>query len=262
MKLTYDYVDMQSFIENMSMKDRSCSMFLEPSHFAQYIIPFLAIELGRLHETKRIISPIAIFLTLVLLFLKSGNGLLLCALLWFISILFSNIRKSKKIFILFPFITIVLFYGFNYIIHTEMGEQLLSRMDELDPDSGKMTSGIMRVFRGFWVFGDLSSIIQIFGGSFGAKDMLIEGSSYIWMFRDNERYINNIQMLLISFGFIGLFFFFYFILKNSLKSFTSILLVSAFILLSFMESFPFTTKMLFYIGLILVYNEKNTCNCA
>lgn len=253
-------------VENLA---RSCSFFAEPSHFAQYLIPYLGIVFHDLHQKRKIVNIQVLLLSLVLLLLRSGNGLLLLVLLWTIAILFSNVKTYIKYAVVFPASMFIVVFGFNYLSNTESGSQMLDRMDELSLDYERVSSGTVRVFRGFFVYDDMSTKDQLIGVGAGGIEYAVDNSNFRWMFEQSERYLNNASAFLVAYGIIGTLLFFFFLLQLcDKKQIGSILLVLAFIGLSMMESFFCNTRMLLYLGLAsrfkyntkLLKNEKNI-NC-
>lgn len=245
----YEGFTTESFSEQMAMIDRSCSCFLEPSHFAQFILPLLAIELGLLHDKNKSFGFYPILLTIVLLLLRSGVGLLSCAMLWSFFIIFSKRAFYVKAFVIVP-VAVVLSYVFfvNYT-GTEQGSALVERVSQLNPnDFDYVSSGIMRVYRGYWVYGDLDFLSKLLGVGIGGADDAIDRSSVAWMFGDGEHYINNIQTLLIGYGVVGFILFLLFLFNLTRKTpFTSTLLVAVFLMTSLMESYFYTTRMLLFL---------------
>lgn len=255
------YGDTEGFIQEMAMHDRSCSCFLEPSHFAQFIIPYLALELGILHEKNKEIGFYPVLITVVLLLLRSGVGLLSCATLWALFILFSKRSIAKKILIIFPLAVIIAFVMYMEYAESEKGNEVIERVSQLNPNDNEfLSSGIVRVYRGYWVYGSLDYPNKLFGvGIGGAKDA-IDNSDYSWAFWEGEHYINNIQTLLIGYGILGLILFVTFLFEiTKKKTFTAILFVAAFLAMSLMESFFYTSKMLLCISVPYVLSYQIVC---
>lgn len=238
---------------------RSCSFFAEPSHFAQYIIPYLGIVLHDLHQKQKIVNIQALLLSIVLLLLRSGNGLILLGVLWGVSILFSNVKVYIKYAVVFPVSLLIVLYGYNFFSNTESGAQVLERADELSLDYERVSSGTVRVFRGFFVFGDMSTKDQLIGVGAGGIDDVVDKSNFRWMFEQTERYLNNASAFLVAYGIIGTILFCIFLLRLCDKrQIGSVFLVCAFISLSMMESFFCNTRMLLYIGLASRYKYNST----
>lgn len=235
----------------MIYQTRSSSFFVEPSHFAQYLAPFFAIELKKLNEKGKIFNFTSVFITLVFVFLRSGNGLFLCAVIWIFAFLFSRMRIIKKLFLVLPLILCTLYFGYGFFSTSEEGEEVLERIEQLNVEQDRVSSGLIRIYRGFFVFEEMPIEAKIFGVGAGGVDYMIDNSRYHWMFlSEKDHYLNNASFFLMAYGYIGTFFFILFLIDILMKnSFLSIIIVAAFITLSLMESFVFETRMLLYISL-------------
>lgn len=262
----YEGFSTEEFSDKMSMKDRSCSCFLEPSHFAQYVLPLLAFELGSLHERNRSLAFVPIVLSIVLLILRSGVGLLCGAALWCVFILFSRRSLAVKTFVILPLVSILTLVFFISYSNTEKGAAVVDRAVQLNPNNNnELSSGIIRVYRGYMVYDTLDLPAQLLGVGVGGANDAIDNSSYNWMFEEGDHYLNNIQTLLIGYGIIGTFIFMLFLLSMiRTKSFVSVLFVVAFLSTSLLESYFGAYRMLLFLGIpfvisshFYVKNEKN-----
>lgn len=239
-----------SFSEHMLSKlDRSCSCFLEPSHFAQFLLPLLALELGFLHEKRKDLGFYAIFFTLILVMIRSGVGLLVCAALWGFFILSSHHSWYTKYFIVVPVVFLMAFFFIRGYSGTEQGSQVFERASQLNTtDYSYISSGIIRIYRGYWVYGSLDATSQLVGVGVGGADDAIDRSQVAWMFKGGEHYLNNIQTLLIGYGIIGLFLFLLFLFRMTRNTpFWATISIVAFLTTSLMESFFCTSKMLLFL---------------
>ena len=80
----YSYVTTSEFIANQMIAPRSQSVFLEPSHFAQFLLGYLAILLGENVQKRKLFSVSTLVLSLILLLTWSGNAIILTLLLWLV----------------------------------------------------------------------------------------------------------------------------------------------------------------------------------
>lgn len=254
----YEGIPMSAFILNQMYYPRSSTFFLEPSHMAHFLLPYLALSLGENSSglsLKMYIEPVMI--TIVLIFLRSGCGIVGLSFIWLFFILQINLSGIKKIIFYIACITIAV-YAINYIISTEMGISLMNRSSELQSGGDYERSGTIRIFRGFYVYGTMDLLQQIFGVGTGGSIDVIESSPYFIMFFGSERYLNNLQMLLIGFGLIGtlLFFVHYYKLYRG-NNLSGKLTLIAFLSLCFLESFFLTSKMiLFFVIAFLCKNRQ------
>jgi len=262
----YAGVDMTSFVAKMSMEDRSCSMFLEPSHFAHFLLPYLAMELGFLHDEGKLLNRTTVVVSLVLLFLRSGNGLIVMAIIWVFAVLFSNLYKPLKYIVIIPLAFAVSIYGFSAFSNTEMGQSIMDRIQELDTDVTEVNSGFIRLWRGYYVFGEQPFLVKLFGVGYGGLEDAVHNSRFQWMFFSNtDTYVNNVQAFLISYGILGTIFFFLFLCSIcDKKHFATTLVIIAFTSLCFLDNFFWSSKMLFILAIpiaisynkYILYNEN------
>lgn len=258
--IRYSSTDMETFIEGQRNLGRSASLFLEPAHFVQYSMPLLAIQLGEAYKKGKILWFPAIISTIIIFFSKSGNAVVLLTLIWIFFFLKFKIHLILKIGILLPTIVVCSFYIFNFISGTEFGKDLLMRQRELEIGGTTwVSSGNMRISRGFLVYSDESTKDQLLGVGTGGTEIIIKQSKYYWMFGD-ETYMNLAQSLLVSFGLIGaILFFLHLILLLRRNTFEGSAMIVVFIGLAFIESFLFSTKMLLFITFAFI-NQKSLVN--
>lgn len=254
--LKYEGLSMSSFIKYQMSYERSSSLFLEPSHMAQFIIPYLAIKLG---ETKKVFNLASyiepLILTGVLFFLRSGCGVIGALVIWGFFFLQIKLSVVKKTFFILIGIVISIF-AYSQLSSTEIGKSLSIRSTEFDEGASYERSGVIRVTRGFLVYGAENEILQILGVGTGGTIDVIEDSPYKFMFFGNERYLNNVQMLLVGFGLIGSFLFLIHLYNLYSKNTLSARLVLwSFLGISFLESFFFNSKMALYMSFVFTNRQ-------
>ena len=254
----YEYISTAEFIQNQMVAARSQSLFLEPAHFAQYMLGYLAIVLGEACNRRRLIDRSGIALSLVLLFTWSGNAIVLTALLWIAFFFSIRLNRVVKYGVILPALALVV-SGFLLLLSTtEKGSRLLQRTDELSTEQTRLSSGAIRIYRGYLVYSSMSLPEQVTGVGSGVATDAIEHSPYGWMFYDFERYLNNVQTLLVGYGGIGLLLFILFLwpmlrCNNHVARFCIVLFIG----LSFIESFWGSVKMLLYLSIpFLLYKES------
>lgn len=261
----YNDIPASQFAAKIASEDRSCSLFVEPSHFAQYLAPFLAISLCEMSKKHKLFDSMSIIVSLVLLLLRSGNGLIMLAVIWIVHLIFVEIKTWKKIIIVIPAATIALLIAIPRLAATDQGQEILERQETMAVDyAGDSRSATIRLYRGFFVYSEAPLIVKALGVGLGGADDVIDHSAFNWMFY-NEHYLNNASGLLISYGVVGtiLFLLFLFTLRNKKEKgvYTAL---GAFIVLCFMESFMFDTRMLLYLCVIyacsLVETSKKNKN--
>lgn len=205
--------DIAEWSENVSSSARSSGLFSEPAHFAQFLLPLLAIELFYVKNRNAYIRSIIYIIVLVLL--KSGNALLGLGI---VGIFFgvSIVRRTQPLLSVFYIAIIVCFaLGFTkYYISTDAGESLIERTEELNPDNHSLSSGFIRVFRGYYVFAELPPSEKVFGvNNIARLTERVRSSSVNWAFDRGDLYFNGFQNLLIQNGIIGVFLFAFIIIS-------------------------------------------------
>lgn len=248
---------MSAFISYQMYYPRSSTFFLEPSHMAHFLLPYLALSLGENStglSLKRYIEPIIV--TAVLFFLRSGCGVVGAGFIWVFFILGNNLSGPKKMaFVLIS--CVIAIYGVSYMLSTDIGNSMLNRTTELEAGGDYDRSGTIRIFRGFYVYGAMDFLQQLFGVGAGGSIDVIENSPFFIMFFGTERYLNNMQMLLIGFGLFGTILFFIHFFKlykgNMLSGKLSLI---AFLSLCFLESFFLTSKMVLFFVIAYLYRQR------
>lgn len=259
----YSYVDTAEFIAKQMVAPRSQSVFLEPSHLAQFLLGYLAILLGENIQKNKLLSFSTLGLSLLLLLTWSGNGILLTLLLWIVFFVMIRMNPIKKYFVIVPLLLIVIFISLQYFSSTEKGEEVMARTEELDVEQEHLSSGAIRIYRGYFVFGAMPFVEKVTGVGSGTTGDVIEHSPFYFLFYDFERYLNNIQMLLVGYGLVGTLLFGLF-LKDLIKCRNPIALmcVLLFIGMCFIEYFWGSVKMILYLAIpsMLCFNFMKAKN--
>ena len=248
-----------AYFESHQEVVRQASFFLEPSYFAQFLLPWVIIELfagGKKHIRT------AIYISVVILFIRSGVGVLVMAISWFLWLLFANMRRRKKIgIVLFACVFLLLVFA----ISPEIVDSLLGRMNELSingADERFQTSGFIRFFRGYYLYAGLPFINMVFGlNPSEINDFMMRNT--MGLFDKDMSFINGVATILCQYGAIGLalfsFHMFSFIRKGSYVK--SVLAVSI-ILILFAESYFICSRMLLAVGLCCTYPSLNSKNIS
>ncbi|WP_294593307.1 hypothetical protein [uncultured Bacteroides sp.] len=243
--------DADGLLTNIAEGQRNSSFFSEPAILVQFILPILAFELlcTKIIPWKRVI-----FLVLALLFLQSGNallGLLILGVMFAYKLLFIEKIKYKfliivsSIFFLVPVAAIYL--------NSSLGQSVLERGKTIKSDSvektGYVSSGFVRIYRGYFVFAEYAPIYKFIGNDHpNYQTQSASNSEVRYLFNDGELYFNSIQHVLIYTGYIGTFIFMimlYKLWKDTTYGGKTILLII--FGLSFISFMFFTPLMAFYL---------------
>lgn len=234
--------------------ERPCSIFMEPSYMAHYLVTYLAIIWFDGIARQKWLNKEIILIILSLIALKSGSGMIALAVLFVVKMFckFWSANTGMRvllIFLLIPFVVSVV----GLYMGSEMGQVMLSRSEELSTEG---TSGFTRIVGGYFMFGQLNFNEQMIGipnarERFGILDF--DGSIIF--------FANGIQTILLSLGYIGavLFFIFYANLFNKTKL-ASRMCIIILLVMSLIESDylnPFMMLLTIIPCADYYYNKKN-----
>ena len=263
LEMYYEGLDVSGFSESRSITARSSSFFLEPAHLAQYILPYYCIVVCRFLKERRCKWDF-FFLSFVILFLQSGSGywgvLAIIISLFFIP---GYLSKSLKLGLL-VFLLLLIAVILNFLKEDPIVFGILSRFDEitsLEVDAFGRQSGFLRIWRGYFLFGVLEPINKIFGVGVGCLEY-VANLIYIPGSRYEGTFMNGIQTLLVTGGFVGTFLFFRFLFKTFKNANAeSIIVIVCLISLFFVEHMMFTAKMFLFIMIALAVSNNSNPFC-
>lgn len=251
-------VDKAIILMNQTALDRSSCFFIEPSHFAQFSIPLLAIELFDRSKDK-IINYFSVFIIAILLLLRSGNGMLGILLLLTIRTVtyFRYSHSNHKFLVYLLFVPIAAFCTYKYV-GTEIGSGMIERASGVgfSEDAESAT----RIVKGFLLYSELPILNKIFGYHIDdiANFAFSSKISYIFINKatnEDELYLNGFQQVLVVNGLIGIILFVRVWLKLFFRN--SILaksLVGVYLFLSFVSNLYLNQMML--ICMLLPFKFK------
>jgi len=235
--------------------NRSSSFFSEPSYFALYSLPVLAIELFYENDKKKVFTPLSFYIITVLLILRSGVGLIGIALLVFIKLVtFIKGINIKKILTFIVFFTIIIFVAKEYF-SSKIGQEMLERTAEFDSES---SSAYLRLIRGYLVYDYLPWFNKIFG--IWPDDLLKMNIPYFDMTQNKSSilYFNGLQTALIRIGIIGVLILItvYFNLYKNNTALAKVL-IWTFLLLALLDQMYMSTTMLIFTSIAAHFHIKN-----
>jgi hypothetical protein len=248
------------YIDILSNINRSSSFFLEPAHFAQYILAYLVLNI---FSNKGIfINTNSIFISIILILLRSGNGYLGLLLIWSIYYFLCVINKKHilKVILSVVLILVSIYITFN-LQNNEIVSSITSRTSELS-GTEENSSGYARIYKGYALYGNLPFQKQLMGVGQGNLESFIANNFALYhlYFEGESIYLNGIQQLICYGGIVGfiLFFVFNFNLmhKNSINGKMLIMLM---ILFYFIAQTYNSSTVLFILILASLY-KKQTCS--
>ncbi len=241
-------------IEETATGGRSSSFFLEPSYFAQFLVPYVAISLFSSLKVER---RKAILVSVILLLIRSGVGILLLSIIWLLWFLFTDLKAHTKIsaLILITMALIVFIYADNDFLGYFMGRS--SELLSYTGDEQYQSSGFIRIFRGYFAFADLPTMNKLLGSNPADVHATFDRSVYFGT--ESTDYINGMQTLLFYHGIVGAVFFlrhlFLFPYKTGNK--TLLVLSISIVLLLLVESFYLSSRL--FVMTVFMYLLHEEC---
>ena len=157
----YGDLSFEQLAQLYRFSDRSNSLFMEPAYFAEYLLLHLCLEFFGEEGRDKLYNYYIIAICLILLFLKSGTGLIGLAFLGTIKLLsYYKTHKGRRILALIVIILPALFFVTSYYVSSEIGSSMLERQSELTNQSG---SSYERIFRGVELYEAMPLSNKIFG---------------------------------------------------------------------------------------------------
>lgn len=257
MPLSYDDLEMSEYIAKFSTLDRSASFFLEPAHFSQYIVGYLAINLGLLREEDRLFNRDSLIISLTLLMTFSGSAYLLSIIVWAIHLFSFRTQLHIRLFVIAIGI-IGSSFVLNKMEESQSGSKVIERANSLNSTDEYGESEFIRIYRGWFVYDDVPFFTKVFGVGSSNVTCIIDNSTWRIAFLGKERYVNNAQCLAMGYGYIGATLFVLFLLSLCIrKTEMNTYLISIFVGLCFIESFWCTPLMLMYLLIPIVKNDSD-----
>lgn len=243
----------RSVINVIMHNERSSSLFLEPSYFAQFLIPYVAISLFSVNKDER---KKAIIVSVILLLVRSGVGIMLLGIIWLLWFMYSNIKARTKIVL---FVLMILALGV-LVYASGLDMYLLDRSSELLSYSGDeqyQSSGFVRIFRGYLAFADLSVLNMLLGSNPTDVQLLLDRSIYFG--QESTNFINGMQTLLFYHGIIGTIIYLRHILLLPYKTRNKTLLVLSIsiIILLLLEQFYLSSRLFVMMMFMHLMREES-----
>ena len=175
--------------------ERFSSIFSEPSHFAQYALMLLSIELFIGDNKNKLYTKFSVFIAAILILLQSGAGLMGMGFIAIVKLLYILLVTRKKIYYFYLAVLIPMFViGVQWYLNSQAGSYISERTEQLDYTNETSTSsGFVRLYFGWYKYGELSSSQKLLGTSRAAIGEMREGG-----------FFNGVTNVLCSQGLIGL----------------------------------------------------------
>ena len=150
------------YADTASMAARSSAFFSEPAHFAQFLLPLLIVELFYVRSKMAYVRS-SVYV-MALLVLASGNAVLGLGVIGIFLILYvlKHLHPLVSMAIV-TFSIIIIGVSVNMVMETEYGEKLVERVEELEPDQTQVSSGFIRIFRGYYIWDEMDIKEKLIG---------------------------------------------------------------------------------------------------
>ena len=227
---TYEGMSYSELAAHQLVGERPCSIFMEPSYMAHYLVTYLAIVWFSSKAKEEWLNKEILLIVISLIALKSGSGMVAFAVLIMVKIfsMFWSANQGRRLLLMFLLIPMLIFIV-NMYIGSEMGQMMLSRSDEFSTEG---TSGFTRVVGGYLMFDQLDFKEQMIG--------ILDARDRFGISRFDGRLIffaNGVQTILLSLGYLGALFyllFYVFLFKNT--SLASRMCIIVLLIMSLIES--------------------------
>lgn len=175
--------------------ERFSSLFSEPSHFAQYALLLLSIELFIGDNKNKLYTKFSIIIVAMLILIQSGAGFMGLGFLAIVKLLYILLVTRQKKYYFFLAVLIPAFViGVRWYLNSQVGSYISERTEQLDyTDETATNSGFVRMYFGWYKYGELSSTQKLLGTSRTAIGEMREGG-----------FFNGVTNVLCSQGLIGL----------------------------------------------------------
>lgn len=249
--------NMSMLVSAQEYMERSSSFFSEPSHFAQFLLPLLAVEIYAKHK-YHLISTGVIALSLFLS--QSGNAIfgMIAIVVVYMYYVFHRTSKTKIRLIVLSVLTAIIVIPF--VANSEKGQALIERTEQLtdtEVQRGEV-SEFIRIYRGYYLYAILNVRDKIVGvGNQSTARYYIDHSSLSAIFEDDILYLNAFQFFLVLTGLVGCITFFYIMYwfwhRADIVGKSTIAIIFS---LSFVASLYFSPTMA--ICLLIAYKSPNS----
>ena len=188
---------------------RPSSFFMEPSHYAQYVLPCFVLSLLSEKITNSKLRKLAISTIFFGVLLSTSLNGLIVLIISILLFLCKNIG-SKKVFIYSGLILALCMVAFSFL-DFDYFNGIIGRLGSLGNE--ELNSVNIRLLAGYFLFLDFNFINQIFGCSpFLLREYLNNLGSYFYMYYDST-YMNSVAYLLCTTGVVGSSIFYYWLFK-------------------------------------------------
>ena len=245
---------------------RPCSLFLEPAYHAQYVIPWLFLELLSIDTNDKKSIRNCLIVSIGLLLTASSLGVLGCAIAWIMAFIRWSSKLNRSAFVrnLF-FLIVIIALAIVFLRIPSVQFYFRMKMDEITADNWGSNSFTMRMIRGFACFAEFGFVDKIFGCGYGNILQYITKQSISTIYdgrMGDLSYMNGAATLLCGYGALGTIYYIYvFFVRKYIKTAAYFGLICGLALIM-LTSAVFNTPI-YYVALTLILlmqidSDKNT----
>ena len=158
------------------------------------------------------------------------------------------------------FSIIIIGVSVNMVMETEYGEKLVERVEELEPDQTQVSSGFIRIFRGYYIWDEMDIKEKLIGiNSIQEVGEKINSSKVALAFADDDYYMNVVQSIMVFTGCIGVLIFtglLMYLWKGN--NWAGRCCIAIYVALGFIASLYFSYTMLLYLLVALLMKKENS----
>lgn len=239
---------------NIGFPYRPCSVFVEPAHYAVYVLPWLFLEVNK-PQMKN--SKVFVVLVTFAVFLSSSSLGIVGGVVAWGTLLIGYVKRHKltrRVLVYIP-ITLILIVGIISVLLQSEGFlfSVRTKLESLG-NLSEASSLTYRLFRGMLFYAEIGVLYKAFGLGYGNLDAYYHATNMRLSIDNNlvqVAYMNGIQEILNMYGLVGLFLFVAWLYYCYKKSFDSKMLVLAFLAILFGSDYYDTASYTVVVVLLL-----------
>ena len=202
---------------------RPCSLFLEPAHHAQYVMPWLFIELLSANTSEKMRLRKCVLVSIGLLLTASSLGVLGCVIAWVMAFVRWSSKLNERTLIkntFFLFAMVVMLFVLLRIPSVRFYFEM--KVAEITASNWDSNSFTVRMIRGFACFAKFDFLDKFLGCGYGniLQYLTVKNISTVYDGRmEDLSYMNGAATLLCGYGILGSVYYIHvFFIKNYVRS--------------------------------------------
>lgn len=239
------------------------SLFSEPAHFAEYLVPFIAICLySKKSGIRRPLLKAAI-LSVITVASSSGNGIIVVLIEWFLFfILYGAVSKKTKLAVSLLIIPAFAFAFFR-LQDVERFAKIYTRLFVNTVVEGGTTKADYRVYRGWDIYLQLPILQKIFGVGYVNMASFAQKHSIVSVYDSTHHayeFFSTITQIFLYFGMVGAILFLrtlFVLFRSSSKCVKGLIIMSIALWFSSQMFLANTYYMYLFLIVTMYVKEKN-----